>query len=368
LIYFLQKCLKGKRGRILKPTFLFAKKPTSLIAKIPPLLFAKKPTLLFTIYIRKDLNGNNNISIIFAISIWTLERMIIKQLLKKLYFNPIIQDIILFMNGYKIRPINIFNNNITLFQDKCAIELGGPTKLFEDGGKVFPIYSKLRSLDNCNFSEKNFWGESNEGDEILFNNKVGFGKQIISDASNLARIEDESYDILMSSHVIEHIANPIKALFDWNRVIKKNGLLIMVVPHKDFTYDIKRPVTKFRHIVDDYENNIGEEDETHFQEIIELHDLKKDTTVLNYSEHIRRTKDNFNTRIVHHHVFDTELVVRIVDFVGFRILGLKQIRPYHIIIIGKKLDGLTKVDNSTYLDKTSKIYKRSPFPSDKISH
>lgn len=291
----------------------------------------------------------------------------IKNILRKIYFNPIVQDIILIIRGYNIRPIRIFIKNITLFQDKSALEIGGPTKLFEDSGRVFPIYNKLRILDNCNFSESNFWGESQEGNEIKFNNKIRFGKQIISDASDLAKIEDATYDLIMNSHVLEHIANPIKALIEWKRVIKKEGILVMVVPHKDFTYDRKRAVTKFAHIVNDFKKSISEEDATHFQEVIDLHDFDKDSTVLNYSDHIERTRDNHRKRIVHHHVFDTKLVVQIVDFVNFKILDIQQIRPYHIIVIAKKMEKLSFEDNLEYFNKNSKIYTRSPFPSDKIS-
>ena len=112
----------------------------------------------------------------------------------------------------------------------------------------------------------------------------------------------------------------------------------MVVPNKEFTYDNKRPVTKFEHIVEDYMEGIGEDDSTHFQEVIELHDLEKDSTVIDYNDHFQRTMDNFNRRIVHHHVFDTELVVKIVDFVGFKILEVQQVKPYHIIVIAQKSD------------------------------
>jgi len=33
--------------------------------------------------------------------------------------------------------------------------------------------------------------------------------------------KDSSLDYVLSSHVIEHFFNPIKALLEWNRVIKK---------------------------------------------------------------------------------------------------------------------------------------------------
>jgi predicted SAM-dependent methyltransferase len=202
-----------------------------------------------------------------------------------------------------------------------------------------------------------------EGDLVKFDNKNS-GKQIISDASDLSKITDSTYDILVNSHVIEHIANPIKALLEWRRVIKDNGFLLMVVPHKDGTYDIKRPVTKLDHIIKDYNDNMTEDDTTHFQEVLELHDLKLDTTVRDYDDHRERTHDNINRRIVHHHVFDTLLVARIIDYVGFKIIDIQQVKPYNIIILAQKHEQKT-VKNDSFLDINSILYKESIFPTDR---
>ena len=257
---------------------------------------------------------------------------------RKIFRTALIQNFIFFsrqlIKKYR-RPVKIFTNNKSYFKNKSAIEIGGPTKLFEDESKIFPIYSELSSIDNCNYNENNFWSQLKDGDEIEFNKREKIGKQIVADASDLSRIKDASYDLLINSHVIEHIANPIKALFEWKRVIKNDGIFVMVVPNKEFTYDNKRPVTKFEHIVEDYTKGVEEDDSTHFEEVIQLHDLEKDTTVKDYHDHYERTMDNFNRRIVHHHVFDTELVVKIVEFVGFEILGIQKVKPFHIIVVAK---------------------------------
>ena len=42
--------------------------------------------------------------------------------------------------------------------------------------------------------------------------------------------DDESYDFIISSHVIEHIFDPIKALKEWYRVIKKGGYIFIIAP------------------------------------------------------------------------------------------------------------------------------------------
>jgi SAM-dependent methyltransferase len=263
-----------------------------------------------------------------------------------------------------VKPIEIFIKNNHRFKNKNAIEIGGPSKIFEDKGKIFPVYAELNSLDNCNYKESNFWSKIKEGEKIRFNKRKEFGKQIVSDGSDLSKVQDASYELLLNSHVIEHLANPIKALHEWERVLKTNGILVMIVPHKDNTYDNKRPVTKFEHLVSDYEKNIREDDSTHFQEVIELHDLIKDTTVSGFTDHFERTHDNFNTRIVHHHVFDIELVVKLVDFIGFKILGVQPVKPYHIFVIAEKTGGINHADNTYFLNRNAEIYTRSPFITD----
>ena len=219
-------------------------------------------------------------------------------------------------------------------------------------------------MDNINFNEDNFWSSIKKGENIKFDNN-NIGKQIIDDASDLAKIDDSSYDILINSHVIEHIANPLKALLNWKRVIKENGILLMVVPHKDGTYDHKRPVTTIEHIIEDYNTDIKEDDATHFQEIIELHDLVLDTTVRDYDDHFERTNDNFNTRIAHHHVFDTQLVVKMIDHVGFKIINVQLRKPYNIIILAQKKE-VNYVKNYNFFDKNSSLYADSPFYTDRI--
>jgi ubiquinone/menaquinone biosynthesis C-methylase UbiE len=53
-----------------------------------------------------------------------------------------------------------------------------------------------------------------------------------SDMHSLA-YEDKSFDIVYSSHTLEHSYDPSKALSEWNRILKDDGLLILVLPYPD---------------------------------------------------------------------------------------------------------------------------------------
>ncbi len=68
-------------------------------------------------------------------------------------------------------------------------------------------------------------------------------------------LPDESQDFIVSSHVIEHFPNPIKALVEWDRLVKAGGILFMIVPHKERTFDKHKASTPLSHIVEDFKNN-----------------------------------------------------------------------------------------------------------------
>ena len=134
---------------------------------------------------------------------------------------------------------------------------------------LLPIYSIVRSIDECNFSENTVW-QVNIEDES-YNAKKGY--KFINDAVSLKGIQSDSYDFVLVSHVLEHISNPFKALSEWLRALKNEGILLIILPLKEATFDHKRSVTTIEHLIEDYENDVTENDLSHLSEILKLHDL-----------------------------------------------------------------------------------------------
>ena len=93
---------------------------------------------------------------------------------------------------------------------------------------------------------------------------------IIDDAESLPTIADASQDFVIASHVIEHMENPLHALANWLRVLRCGGMLYLAVPNGEYTFDRKRPVTPFRHLLDDLRHGPEATRESHYLEWIQL--------------------------------------------------------------------------------------------------
>ena len=78
----------------------------------------------------------------------------------------------------------------------------------------------------------------------------------LADAVTLP-LPDATLDYLCSSHVLEHLPNPLVALHEWHRVLRPGGSLYLVVPDKRYTFDLPRAVTPVRHFLRDFLHGVS---------------------------------------------------------------------------------------------------------------
>lgn len=102
--------------------------------------------------------------------------------------------------------------------------------------------ANIRRYSDPRFAERWFRGEAldiGSGDDPL---DVGmFPKltyvrnydKIDGDALTLDGVADESFDVVHSSHCLEHLTDTAQALNNWIRVCKSGGHLIITVPDED---------------------------------------------------------------------------------------------------------------------------------------
>ena len=62
----------------------------------------------------------------------------------------------------------------------------------------------------------------------------------VDDAQILGSVPDGSVDFIFSSHVFEHLMNPIGVLENWRRKLKPGGYVLAVVPDLRFCFDLRQ--------------------------------------------------------------------------------------------------------------------------------
>lgn len=231
------------------------------------------------------------------------------------------------------KRINNFSDIKKLFISKSGLEVGGPSRIFRNKGFI-PIYKIVKELDGCNFSTITIWEGNIESGKNYKYYKNRKGVQYILEATDLSRITSSKYDFVISSNCLEHIANPLKAIEEWIRVIKEDGLLLLILPNKDFCFDHNRQVTDFSHMLSDLYNNVKEDDLTHLDEILNLHDLQMDKPAGTLEQFRERSLKNFQNRALHQHVFDMGLLKQIFNYYKLEILLAHEGAEY--IILGRK--------------------------------
>ena len=87
--------------------------------------------------------------------------------------------------------------------------------------------------------------------------------------------KSNSLDYVVTSHVLEHVANPVAAMLEWHRVLKHRGFIYMVVPDHRYTFDHKRNLTTVEHMWKDYSEGVNQRDSTHVMDYLDNVDWHK---------------------------------------------------------------------------------------------
>jgi SAM-dependent methyltransferase len=243
--------------------------------------------------------------------------------------------------GYQVamrRPIRGHQRYIDCVAGKRGLEVGGPSAVFRTGGLI-PLYEFVGALDNCNFSSQTIWAKHESGLTFRYSEHKPVGRQYLTEGGDLHEIPDECYEFVLSCHMLEHSANPLRALNAWKRILKPSGPLLLLLPNKAMTFDHKRPVTPLAHLIEDLEAGTTEEDLTHLPEILRLHDIQRDPEAGGYENFKARSERNAEFRGMHQHVFDPPLVRAMLEHANFSVELLRTAYPNHIIAIARKPAG-----------------------------
>lgn len=187
---------------------------------------------------------------------------------------------------------------------KNVLEIGGPSALLHQ------LYPKMLTVSFLNLPES--MSVHHQGQNPPNTRKVYQG-----DASHPSPFIQNRilrrFDAIISSHTLEHFANPIKALCSWSIALTEGGGIITIVPNKHECWDRVRADTTFEHLADDFKNDTPETDMTHLEESSCMREARP-----TYYEDVG---NNNATRVIHHHVFSLATLQMCHEMAGFKTLG-----------------------------------------------
>ena len=232
-------------------------------------------------------------------------------------------------------PASSFTALTPVFAGKVGLEIGGPSLYLHPLG----VYTAPARLDNANYSVKTLWDTSlTDGQEYAFPGKTCPGSTFIVDAVQVGlRFPAHSYDFVLSSHVLEHLVNPLKALHQMSMITRPGGHAVHILPWKHATFDHRRPITPFAELVQHFEEDRDESDVSdHLDEVRAFYDLSRDVPAGTWDQFLERCAHHAENRALHVHVFDFQLLAQCMEHVGFRVLETQLVAPNHQLVLAQK--------------------------------
>ena len=221
-----------------------------------------------------------------------------------------------------------------------GLEIGGPTPHAKH------IYERVASMDNLAQFADAAHGRDSLVDGAPYA-PVGarvVGRTVVGDAANLtAVVAPGSYEVLFASHVLEHAEDPLGTLLGWDNILEPGGVLFLILPWKEGTFDRYRAPNTLDQLAQKYVRARADASalEADLEQTLRTIDLSLDWGFPPDSTHDalrNRTLGSPEGReMLHWHTFDFHLLAQLFGCLNYEILGMDLIVPFHQIIVGRKL-------------------------------
>jgi SAM-dependent methyltransferase len=132
----------------------------------------------------------------------------------------------------------------------------------------------------------------------------------------LEPVASQSEDFIVCCHVLEHLANPLRAIDDVYRVLRPGGTLLILLPDRRRTFDKDRLPTELAHVVADFQAGIVEVDDDHIIEFLTNTGTDGETLHAIATDPQRRAAvlDVHRHRSVHVHCWTLEEFVSVIRY------------------------------------------------------
>jgi SAM-dependent methyltransferase len=133
---------------------------------------------------------------------------------------------------------------------------------------------------------------------------------LLADATELP-VPPGSLDFMIASHVLEHLPFPLKALRSWYEALAPGGVLLLKIPDKRYTFDVRRERTPLQHLIAESDDSLAFDPRVHYADwVANVGPWRADSASLDdaVADLMRRDYS------IHFHVWIDDDVREIVDF------------------------------------------------------
>lgn len=177
------------------------------------------------------------------------------------------------------------------------------------------------------------YGED-EGCKVEYEDKDYVPLTYRASLEDMSDIRKTDYDFICCSHVIEHTPNVLLALKNiYEHLSSRQGVFVMAVPHRDYTFDRLRELTTLEHIISDYEDYCCERDMLHIVDYIENAHVKCSGGGQQQITKLCRAYLEGKGMDIHYHTFTEENMSAILTWFH------EKIHPWSSMEIFQRLEG-----------------------------
>ena len=88
------------------------------------------------------------------------------------------------------------------------------------------------------------------------------------DVDGLSALDDGSQDFVIASHLLEHLADPLRQLEEIHRVLRPGAAVLIFLPDRRFTFDRRRAATPLEHLVADHRDRATVVSDEHVEDYL----------------------------------------------------------------------------------------------------
>lgn len=123
------------------------------------------------------------------------------------------------------------------------------------------------------------------------------------DEQGLNIFSDNTFDFIILSHVIEHVANPINVVKELFRAVRPGGIVLIAAPDKTYTFDKNRGITPFSHLLAEFNQGVKDVTDDHYIDFIKnVHPEMMQYDTEKFNEAVKKVK----SRREHAHVWTSD--------------------------------------------------------------